>query len=79
MMTRKGIENTLVGLLIEKIDECNKPNNLARDVANEIIDYLTEEKNLTIPHVIKCEHISSTPEEAWKCDDCEEFTGWKED
>jgi len=53
MRTRKGLEDTITGILISEIDECNTSGGLARKTAIHILDYLAEEENLIIPHVSK--------------------------
>lgn len=53
MRTRKGLEQTMMGVLITQIDECNYKTGLAEKVANNLLDYLAEEENLIIPHVSK--------------------------
>ena len=53
MRTRKGLEQTMMGMLITRIDDCNHIEGLAQKVANDILDYLAEEENLIIPHVSK--------------------------
>ena len=50
MKTRKGLENTITGMLISEICECNTNPSLAVKISNNILDYLSGEENLVIPH-----------------------------
>lgn len=51
MRTRVGLEDTVSGMLINNIEECNYTSGLARKMTKEILDYLTDEGILIMPHV----------------------------
>lgn len=52
MRTRKGIEQTLTGMLIRNFRLTGEQNKIAAETAKEIIQFLhDEEKNLVIPPI----------------------------